>query len=133
MKIVMWIVGVLLGFVLLMGIAQTLASERVEVVELQTKDEQGELVTTRLWIVDDEGHGYLRGDNQSQWAQRLMASESFTLIRDDEAKTYTHEIRPDKAERINDLMREKYTWGDEMIEVMIGGRDEALAIQLIEQ
>ena len=55
MKIFRWILGSVGGLVVLVFVLQLVASERVEVVELHTLDEQGEEVITRLWVVDDSG------------------------------------------------------------------------------
>ena len=56
MKIFRWILGSVVGLVVLVFVLQLVASERVEVVELHTLDEQGEEVITRLWIVDHLGY-----------------------------------------------------------------------------
>ena len=55
MKYLVWVIAVPLGLALAFLVVQTLASERVEVVELYTTDEAGEQQTTRLWVMDDEG------------------------------------------------------------------------------
>ena len=52
-----------------------LASESGEVVVLESQDDQGELQSTRLWVVDHDGSMWLRaGDGQSGWYQRLMTN-----------------------------------------------------------
>ena len=130
MKTLYWTVGIFLGVLLAFGILQTAASERVEVVQLHTVDEAGETKTTRLWIVDDEGFAYLRGDESSGWVSRIRSSEEFQLTRGGETASYTFRLRPDKVEKLNRLMQEKYTWGDTVIDALIGGRTEALAIEL---
>ena len=130
MKIILWIVGILVGVVLLLGIVQTVASERVEVVELHTFNEARALVTTRLWMVDDENFQYLRGDAESAWYLRIVANEQFDLTRDGDTSTYAYTIRDDKIPTVNRLMKEKYTWGDTFFEKMVGGRDEAIIIEL---
>ena len=131
MKIVWWVLGVILGVFALIGIAQTAASERVEVVELHTVDASGEPQTTRLWIVDDEGFGYLRvGGDGSGWFSRLQANGEFKVTRQNSTASYTAVLRQDKRERINNLMNEKYTWGDDFINVLVGGRDGSIPIEL---
>ncbi len=131
MKIIGWTFGALAALVVVVGIAQTLASERVEVVELHTLDEAGELQTTRLWIVDDEGFQYLRvGGDGSGWFSRIKANDTLDLTRNGETVTYTATMRPDKSETINKLMNEKYTWGDDFIQALVGGRDGSIAIEL---
>lgn len=116
--------------IVLLGI-ERLAAERVEVVELHTLDESGEAVITRLWIVDDDGYQYLRvGADGSGWFSRIESSDSIELTRDGRTSTYTVELRPDKSERINALMQDKYTWGDSFIGAMLGSREGSLPIEL---
>jgi predicted outer membrane lipoprotein len=133
MKILAWIFGILFGLVALFGIVQTLASERVEVVELHTLDEAGETVTTRLWVMDHDGFQYLRvGGDGSGWFSRIEASETIQVTRNDETRTYTIVTRPDKSDLINDLMSKKYTWGDDFFATMFGSRDGSIPVELHE-
>ena len=75
------LVGVL-AIILTFAIVQTIASERVEVVELTTTDEGGKDSTTRLWIVDHDGVEYLRAgaDNagSTRRARRARRAASFS-------------------------------------------------------
>jgi hypothetical protein len=131
MKFVYWFIGVVLGLALLVLGLQTLASERVEVVELHTTDEAGEAVTTRLWVVDDEGYQYLRvGADGSGWFSRLQDNGEFQLTRDDETLTYRAILRQEKSDRINDLMQSKYTWGETLIGYLAGSRENSIPIEL---
>ncbi|MFP6808289.1 MAG: hypothetical protein VB957_14100 [Pseudomonadales bacterium] len=130
-KIIGWIFGGLIGVVFLFLVVQTLASERVEVVELHTVDLEGESVITRVWVMDHEGYQYLRvGGDGSGWFTRLQASETIGLTRDGVTKTYKTKTRQDKSELINKLMLEKYTWGDEFFATMFGGREGSIPIEL---
>lgn len=131
MKYLYWTAGLLAGLVISVGIAQYVASERVEVVELHTLDESGEMVTTRLWVVDDAGFQYLRvGSDGSGWFTRIQASETFEVTRDGVTARYEAVERPAKADRINDLMQEKYTWGDSLIAVLVGSRGNSIPVEL---
>ena len=131
MKILFWSAGVLIGlFLLSLGVVQV-ASERVEVVEMQTLDEQGEPMITRLWIVDDDGQQYLRsGNGTSLWFERIQENPSFEVTRHGRTEVYTAELRPDKRDHINALMHQKYTWGDSLISLMTGSSDAAIPVQL---
>lgn len=131
MKMLFWSAGVLIGLFLLgLGIVQV-ASERVEVVEMQTFDEQGEPMITRLWIVDDEGQQYLRsGNGTSLWFERIQENVNFEVTRNDETQVYTAVFRPDKRDHINALMHQKYTWGDSLISMITGAADEAIPVEL---
>jgi hypothetical protein len=133
MKILIWIIGILLGIVALFGIAQTIASERIEVIELRTTDEMGETVITRLWIVDHDGYQYLRvGGDGSGWYSRLQANKQIKVTRAEATKTYQTLSRPDKSDIINLLMQDKYTWGDSFFATMFGGREGSIPIELHE-
>ena len=130
MKYILWPAGMLFGLALIIAVLQIAASERVEVVQLNTIKGGGEKVVTRLWVVDYDGHAYLRGDTDSDWFQRLQSSDKFTLIRGDETGEFTHRVKNENIDMINKLMREKYTWGDQIIEIGVGSRSESNAIEL---
>ena len=130
MKYILWSVGMLFGLALIIAVLQITASERVEVVQLHTIKGGGEKVVTRLWVVDYDGHAYLRGDTDSDWFQRLQSSDKFTLIRGDETGEFTHRVKNENIDMINKLRREKYTWGDQIIEIGVGSRAESNAIEL---
>lgn len=116
--------------VLILGL-ERLAAERVEVVELHTTDAAGQPQTTRLWVVDDEGFQYLRvGADGSGWFTRLIDNGQFQLTRQGQRAAYTAVQRPDKSARINQLMQEKYTWGDAVIAVLVGSRDGSIPVEL---
>ena len=122
--------GILILLVALLGVTQ-LASERVEVVDLHTMDDGGELVSTRLWLVDDEGYQYLRAGNPSSgWYSRIQANSDFELTRNGETLRYAAVDRLDKRARINQLMEEKYTWGDDFMSVVAGSRDGSIPVEL---
>ena len=131
-KIILWIFGVLLGLAVLLIALQVLASERVEVVELHTLDAAGEEVTTRLWVVDDAGYAYLRAgiSEGNGWFSRLSQNNQVSVTRNEQRRRYRAVPRPDKGDIINRLMREKYSWGDALIEVMIGGREGSVPVEL---
>ena len=131
MKILAWILGTLLGAMVLLMIVQTAASERVEVVQLHTVDNAGETFTTRLWIIDHGGYQYLRvGADGSGWFSRVQSNKLVKVTRGETTKTYTTQPRPDKNQIINELMQEKYSWGDSFIAMLLGGRAGSIPIEL---
>ena len=110
---------------------QLIASERVEVVFLHTLDEATKEISTRLWVADDDGYQYLRvGADGSEWFTRLTARETVDLTRNNRRYTYTWALRENKSDKINDLMREKYGWGDSFIGMITGGRQNSIPIEL---
>ncbi len=131
MKIALWLLGGLLVLAAAFGALQYAASERVEVVELHTFNDQGEELTTRLWVVDHDGHPYLRGETGSGWFTRLRASDTATLTRVGNTLSYSHRVRNENRTEINRLMREKYTWGDQLVSLFSGGdREQSNVIEL---
>ena len=96
MKVIYWIMGSFLAVIVLFVIVERAAAERIEVVELHTNDETGQELTTRLWIVDYEGHPYLRtGDDQSGWFTRLKAQQEIKLTRTNSLRTYETNQAPE--------------------------------------
>jgi len=131
MKYVFWGIGILIGLVLTLLGVQTLASERVEVVDLYTMDEAGETQATRLWIMDDDGYQYLRvGADGSSWFERILENGKVEVRRNDVTASYTVVQRPDKSDKINALMQDKYTWGDSFFAIMLGSRQGSIPLEL---
>lgn len=130
-KIALWVGASILGLTLAFVIAQTLASERVEVVEVFTMDDGGEELVTRLWVVDHEGYQYLRvAADGSGWFSRLQKKPDIRVGRDDQVLPYRAVPNPEKSEIVNRLMRDKYTWGDAFFATLFGGREGSIPIEL---
>ncbi|MBL6805025.1 MAG: hypothetical protein ISQ56_06835, partial [Pseudomonadales bacterium] len=110
---------------------ERLAAERIEVVELIAANDAGEKQITRLWVVDDEGLAYLRvGADGSGWYDRILMNDSVEVVRDGVTAQYRVQARPEKSVRINELMQQKYTWGDRLIGQMLGGREGSIPLEL---
>jgi len=131
MKYIYWTVaGILLLGAGFLGL-QTIASERVEVVELITQDQSGEDQITRLWVVDHDGQSYLRaGHAESGWYIRLNSTETIELIRDHATRRYKTQPTIELRDTINNLMQEKYTWSETLIGSMFD-RSDSIPIRLI--
>ena len=131
MKYVLWAIGVPASLALVFLAVQILASERVEVIDLFTTDELGEMQTTRLWVMDDEGYQYLRvGSDGSGWFDRVLQNGEIKVGRNGTTASYTVVQRADKSDRINDMMQKKYTWGDTFFATMLGSRDGSIPLEL---
>lgn len=130
-KVLKWIfLGLLVVGVAFAGL-ERLAAERIEVVELIAANEAGEKRNTRLWVVDDEGLAYLRvGADGSGWYDRILMNDSVTVVRQGVTAQYRVQARPEKSARINELMQQKYTWGDTLIGLMVGGREGSIPLEL---
>jgi hypothetical protein len=118
------------GLVALIFLVQLIASETGEVVVLTTETAEGPK-ETRLWVVDLDGTQYLRAGADSGWYQRLVAVPEVQLARGGVAAAYRAETHPEASVEVNRLMREKYAWRDQLIELFVGGRDDALAVALV--
>ena len=131
MKYLAWAAAVPIALIAALLGVQTLASERVEVVELYTTDAAGEMRTTRLWVMDDEGYQYLRvGADGSGWFTRILENGQVGVRRGEETTVYTVVQRPDKSDKINAMMQQKYTWGDSFFAVMLGSREGSIPLEL---
>lgn len=131
MKIFGWVIAILLVAVASVAILERIAAERVEVVEMHAADSDGVVQTTRLWIVDDADLQYLRvGQDGSGWFDRINSNDTISITRQETSAQYTTHLRPDKSERINHLMQEKYTWGDSFISALVGSRENSIPIEL---
>lgn len=129
MKTLIWITSAILVLLLLFGLTQYLASERIEVVVLHTTDAAGEEVLTRLWVVDHEDYAYLRARQEAGWYQRLAQNPAVSLDRNGTSAAYTAVINPAKTEVLNSLMSEKYGWGDDFIGLM-ADRRQSIPVEL---
>lgn len=130
-KVLKWIfLGLLIVAATFAGL-ERLAAERIEVVELIAANEAGEKRITRLWVVDDEGMAYLRvGADGSGWYDRILMNDSVEVVREGVTAEYRVQARPEKSARINELMQQKYTWGDTLIGQMLGGREGSIPLEL---
>lgn len=130
-KVLKWIfLGLLIVGAAFAGL-ERLAAERIEVVELIAANEAGEKRITRLWVVDDEGMAYLRvGADGSGWYDRILMNDSVEVVREGVTAEYRVQARPEKSARINELMQQKYTWGDTLIGQMLGGREGSIPLEL---
>lgn len=130
-KVLKWIfLGLLILGAAFAGL-ERLAAERIEVVELIAANEAGEKRITRLWVVDDEGMAYLRvGADGSGWYDRILMNDSVEVVREGVTAEYRVQARPEKSARINELMQQKYTWGDTLIGQMLGGREGSIPLEL---
>ena len=129
MRTLSWITATLLVLLLLFGLTQYLDSERVEVVVLHTTDASGTTTSTRLWVVDHEGYAYLRAREAAGWYQRLKQNPEILLERNGITAAYHAGMNPAKVAVLNELMNEKYTWGDSFIGLTTD-RSAAIPIEL---
>ena len=128
-KILAWTLAVIFTLVISILILQMVASERVEVIQVKTLDSQGELVETRLWIVDHQGKQYVRAGADSGWYLRMKSNPEVLMTRNDQESKYLAVEDKSKMEIVDQLMNKKYTWGDDIIAAMVG-RTDAIPMEL---
>jgi len=115
-KIIRWLLIAVLAFIGLVVVASEFGGE---VVKLQTADQMGVTTDTSLWVVDDGGAIWVRAGNpNAEWLERLQAKPEVKLLRDGEWRDYRATPVPGGAERINDLMAEKYGWAESVISLI---------------
>lgn len=131
MKLIAKVIGGVFGLAVAIFVAQGVASESGEVVVLTTVDQAtGDNATTRLWVVDYDGAMWLRGDAQSGWTQRALAQTTPVLLeRDGGRHAFVVASEPTQAALLNQLMREKYGWRDQLISMM-APREDSVALRL---
>jgi hypothetical protein len=121
---------VVLALVLAIGALEMVAAESGEVVVLRTTDAAGAPHETRLWIVEDGSHSWLRsGNDAAAWFVRLRERPEVEVERGSETLRVRAVPEVGARARINDLMRQKYGWADAFIGTLFG-RDDAIPIRL---
>jgi hypothetical protein len=132
-KRILTIVLALLGLLLVFGMSIMAASESGdEIVVLHTTDADGVSHETRLWVVDDAGHAWLRaGQPGSGWYLRLEAQPQVEVERGSESGRFNAIPVPDAAtrDRIHALMRAKYGFADRWVS-LLGDRSLSTAVRL---
>jgi len=125
------IAGLLVGLVVVVFGLSLIASERGgEVVTLRTTDAAGAVHETRIWVVDADGHAWLRaGDPKSGWLSRLSDRSRVEVERDGQRASFIAVPQPSERDRINALFLAKYGWADRYIDTLLG-RDDATPIRL---
>jgi len=125
------IAGLLAGLVVVALGLSLIASERGgEIVTLRTSDAAGAVHETRIWVVDADGHAWLRaGDPKSGWLSRLTERSQVDVERGGQRATFTAVPQPSERDRINALFLAKYGIADRYIGALFG-RDDATPIRL---
>lgn len=130
---------------ILKGIALTLAmlgvglvglyfamAERVEVVVLHSHGADGDH-ETRVWVVDDAGHAWLRtGASNATWLPRIRSNPAIELERGSQTDAYDALVidDPATAARVNQRTLEKYGWSEELLRSMGTNPTGQVAIRL---
>lgn len=88
----------------------------VEVIELVTRDEDGDLRETKVWFVLLDGEPYLR-TSRSRWLDNLRRDPALGLrIAGVPYRARAFEVTtPELIERVDAASREKYGWQESLI------------------
>ena len=130
MKLLLRLIGIVVTILVVLFVIQIVASESGEVVKVTTVDGSGEQHQTHLWVVDHDGHAWLRsGSPTSGWYARLKETPTLDMERNGEHAEYTITVDPAQLTTINALMREKYHWADAYIGLFID-HSKSVAIRL---
>jgi hypothetical protein len=119
-----------LVLVLVVGGLEFYAAESGEVVVLRTTDPDGSAQETRLWVIDDGGHAWLRAGNPSvEWYRNLSERPDVEVVRGSQTLLVRAVPQPDARARVNEQMLDKYGWADRYIGALFG-REDTVPIRL---
>ena len=91
---------------------------------LERAEEDDESSRIRIWIVDnDEASWIEHGDSESYWMDHLQTSNGIVLDREGQTQIYEGTLDPDSHNLYHDLRRQKYSWADQVIGMLSGGRE----------
>ena len=127
------VAAVVLAALLLLGLGLLVASERMEVVVLASRDASGAAHETRLWIVDSDDSTWLRcGSSERDWLARVRANPEVELRRGGTLARFRAVVVDDPAvaARVDELMREKYGVTDLLIQ-LLEGRPQGVPVRLV--
>jgi hypothetical protein len=101
-----------------------------ELITLHTRDLDGVEHTTSLWIIEGEGHAWLRaGDPGSGWLQRLGASPEVLIERGGKSTRFRAVPMPERIDFVNEAMARKYGFANALIDFTLDASD-AIAVRL---
>jgi hypothetical protein len=98
---------------LLVAAGTWIAGGQLEVVVLRTYDAAGHGHDTKLWVVDHDGHRWLRGRRTHlAWLDRIRSNPRVELVHDGTTTAYTASIveTPEARLAIDSAMEVKYGW-----------------------
>jgi len=104
-----------------------------EIVTLETLDAGGEAQETRLWVVEEGGHLWLRaGMPTSAWFLRLEANPAVRVTRGGTITAYRAAPNRDPAvrDRIHALMAAKYGWAERVVAASRDG-SQSIPVELV--
>ena len=133
-------VGTVVGAIVLALAGVVAVWESGEVIELHSRDEAGNYVTTRLWVIDLQGYPSVHSRPSARRTARIRANPRVQLVREGRAEcrdaellyesSLPEEVRQDAAR----LIEEKYglrPYASYVLGAMLGGSpEEAILVRL---
>jgi hypothetical protein len=119
------ILAIVFSGLFLLALGTYLAGERTEVAVLKTWDADKNPYETKMWIVDYDGHAYVRIGRASRaaqgWGARVHANPDVELTRGGAATPVHATFVDDDATRaaVDAAFRDKYGWIDWWFGVVI--------------
>jgi len=101
----------------------------VDVIEVVTADEDGDVRVTKVWFVLIDDVGYLR-TSSSRWLENIRRSPEVTIRIDgvDHPQIAMEVEDPALRQRVDEVSREKYGWQDSFIGAFRSGDPQVLRL-----
>ncbi len=129
------IAAILLSGIFLLGLGTYLAGERTEVAVLRTYDPDSTPHDTKMWIVDHDGHAYVRIGRASRaqhgWGQRVHANPDVELSRAGAAPVPVHATFVEDGathDAVDAAFRDKYGWVDWWFGLVVRSHPETVRL-----
>lgn len=99
------------------------------VVELESRDAEGQVHATHLWTVEVDGHSYLAaGNDGAAWLARVRARPDVVVVREGRREAVRAVPEPARREAVLAAMRARYGLGDRWVRALVG--EEAVPVRL---
>ncbi len=128
-KWILAITGALFGLFALLIAGFFVAAESDEVVVLALPDGSQQ----RLWVVDHNGHAWLRRGDGKGWITRIQDQPTLEVTRAGVSKSFRFELITAGADRdrVNDLTLQKYGLAEQYLRALGLDPKQATAVKLI--
>jgi hypothetical protein len=100
-----------------------------EVVTLRTRDPDGRVRETRLWIVDDGGVSWLHSAG-ARWRERFAGDPIVEVERGGVTYRYQSHAVPGPHPRVDELLRAKYGIADRWVRFIAPCGEDVLPVRL---
>ncbi|HKE11583.1 MAG TPA: DUF2255 family protein [Myxococcota bacterium] len=98
------------------------AAATTDTVQVITKNQDGTLKTTTVWLAVVDGQGYIRTGNTRWWANIERDRDVTLRVQGSDYPLRVEVVEePDLRQRVEDAFRAKYGWVDRALEVVRSG------------